>query len=49
MNLQNLNKLAKGGRYPLSYFQNDLFFEIIKKRINENHEKRFQQGASKNK
>lgn len=49
MNLQSLNKLAKGGRYPLCYLQNNLFFEIIKKKIDENNEKRFQSKIRANK
>lgn len=49
MNLQNLNKLAKGGRYPLCYLQNNLFFDIIKNRINENNAKRVQSKIRTNK
>lgn len=49
MNLQNLNKLARGGRYPLCYLQNNLFFEIIKNRIDENNSKRIQSKIKANK
>lgn len=49
MNLHNFNKLAKGGRYPLCYLQNNLFFDIIKNIINENNSKRIQSKTGANK
>jgi hypothetical protein len=49
MNLENLIKLTKGGRFPLCFLQNNLFFDIIKNEIHENNKKRVQPKIGRNK